>query len=512
MSPGQGSVPRLGALSNAALRRIVLLSAALLLVRIASAMIVDQPGYTDAYYYHDVARRLAAGQGLTADFVWNPLEAPPGASLPVPSHRFWMPLATALQALGIVLLPFLDNFRASQALTIAVAACLPLVTYAAARSLAGSPRSALVAATLAGLGGAFAPGWVSLDAFAPAAVVGTLFFLAFGRAAHGRVPAGTLAGLFVGLLFLARGEGALFGLALIVLARRPASRRAGLAGCAVALTIGIGWLARDIAIGLPPGLFARTAYLLRYEDFFALEPPSLSAVAADLPMFFGAKAAALATNLLTLVVSFGIVLLAPMALAIRARADRAEVRTFGALLVLLYLAESLLWTLHSTRGSYFHSLAAFFPFGVALSVIGCGRLFERRAWDRRAVNVVAATGIAAAAAVSWLAVAQWDATFGPPYRARAAALERIAPGPFLALDAAAWRWISGRTVVVTPSDGPAAAACYAPAIGLRSMVIEAAHLARYDEVYRGRTASSAEATNEDGRAIRVYALPGGCLP
>ena len=94
----------------------------------------------------------------------------------------------------------------------------------------------------------------------------------------------------------------------------------------MALLIGIGWLARDIAIGLPAGLFARTAYLLRYEDFFALEPPLLGTVAADLPAFFGAKAAALATNLLTLTVSFGLVLLPPMVLAIRARGDRAEVR------------------------------------------------------------------------------------------------------------------------------------------------------------------------------------------
>ncbi|GAC1697029.1 MAG: hypothetical protein NVS9B6_04860 [Candidatus Limnocylindrales bacterium] len=505
-------MPRLGALSNAAQRRIVLLSAALLLVRIASAMIVDQPGYTDAYYYHDVARRLAAGQGLTADFVWNPLEAPPGASLPVPSHRFWMPLASVLQALGIVLLPFFDSFRASQALTIAIAACIPLVTYAAARSLGGTPRAALVAATLAGLGGAFAPGWVSLDAFAPAAVLGTLFFLAYGRAARGGVPAGALAGLLVGLLFLARGEGALFGLVLVGLALRPVSRRAGLLGSAVALTIGFAWLARDIAIGLPTGLFARTAFLLRYEDFFALEPPTMSAVAAHLPEFFGAKAAALATNLLTLAVSFGFVLVPPMVLAIRAHADRAAVRAFCGLLVLLYLAESLLWTLHSTRGSYFHSLAAFFPFGIALGLIGSGRLFVRRAWDRRAVHVIALTGIAAAVAVSGVAVAQWDATFGPPYRARAAALARIPPGPFLALDAAAWRWISGRTVVVTPADGPGAAACYAPATGVSSIVIEPAHFTRYDELYRGRGTGLAEATRETGRLIRVYSLPSGCLP
>jgi len=493
-------------LSNAAIRRIVLLSAALLLVRIASAAIVGQPGYTDAYYYHDVARRLAAGGGLTADFVWSPLEAAPGTALPVPSHRFWMPLATAVQALGIVVLPFLDTFRASQALTIAVAACIPLVTYAAARSLGAGERTGLVAAAVAGLGGAFAPGWVSLDAFAPAAVLGTLFFLAYRRAAAGEPRAGALAGLLVGLLFLARGEGALFGLALLALLRDPVSRRAGLIASGVALAIGLGWLARDLAIGLPAGLFGRTAFLLRYEDFFAIRPPAPGAVLDNLPLFLGAKAGALATNLAALIVAFFVLLVPAMALAIRARAGRADVRAFAGLLAVVYLAESLVWTLHSTRGSYFHSLAAFFPYGVALGVAGIGALLDRRAWHRRAILVTALTGIAAVAAVSGTALAQWDATFNAAYRARAAALERIPPGPFLAVDAAAWRWISGRTVVVTPADGPAAAACYAPATGVRSIVLEPAHFRAYDALYRGDGANASETAGEGANAIRVYAL------
>ncbi len=493
----------------------MLLSAALLLVRIASAAVVDQPGYTDAYYYHDVARRLAAGQGLTADFIWSPLEAGPGVALPVPSHRFWMPFATALQALGIILLPSLDSFRASQALTIAVAFGIPLVSYAAARSLGGGEASALVAAALAGLGGAFAPGWVSLDAFAPAAVLGTLFFLAYARAARGDERAGALAGVLVGLLFLARGEGALFGFALIALAALRPSRRAGLVASGVALAIGSAWLARDLDIGLSGGLFARAALLLRYEDFFAVEAPSLGAALADLPTFLGAKVAALVTNLGTLIIAFLVVLLPPIVLAIRARAGRAELRAFAALLALIYVAESLLWTLHSTRGSYFHSLASFFPYGIALGVVGTGALVERRAWDRRAILHLGATGVAAVALVSGIALTEWDAAFGATYRARVSALERIPGGPFLAVDAAAWRWISGRSVVVTPSDGISAAACYAPATGARSIVLEPVHFETYDELYRGRGANDAEAERESGNAIRVYSLPApvrGCLP
>ena len=124
-----------------AARRLAVLVGTLLLFRLGSAVVVFQPGYTDAYYYADVAKRLAAGQGLTADFIWNFIEYPSGVGpFPIASHRFWMPLATALQAVGIAGLPFLDAFRAAQAMEILVACVIPVVTYVAApRTPACSP-------------------------------------------------------------------------------------------------------------------------------------------------------------------------------------------------------------------------------------------------------------------------------------------------------------------------------------------------------------------------------------
>ena len=96
--------------------------------------------------------------------------------------------------------------------------------------------------------------------------------MAFARAAAGDLRAGAASGLLVGLLFLARAEGALFGVALLVLALRPPSRAAGVAGSAVALAIGAGWLARGVVLGGSPDLLARTVLLARYEDFFAIDP------------------------------------------------------------------------------------------------------------------------------------------------------------------------------------------------------------------------------------------------
>jgi hypothetical protein len=480
-----------------AARRLAVLVGALLSFRIASAFVVFQPGYTDAYYYADVAKRLAAGHGLTADFIWNFLEYPVTlGDLPVASHRFWMPLATVVQAIGIKGLPFLDAFHAAQAVEILIAVAIPVVAYLAARSLGATPNASLVAAALAGLGGAFAPGWVSLDAFAPAAVIGSLFFLLYGRSSAGDVRAGAMAGLAVGLLFLARAEGALFGLALLWLVRTPASRRAGLTGSAVALVIGLAWLVRDLSLGSSPDLFARGALLVRYEDFFATvaPPPPL------LDQLLAAKPAALVTNLVTFAFAFGLLLVPGLVLAMRRAAP--EVRAFAGLLGLVYLVESLVFTLHSTRGSYFHSLAAFMPFGVALGVVGTAELL--RTVER--ARVAAIGGVTAALIVSVFALAQWDASFNPPYRERAAAAGAIPPGPFLAVDAAAWRWIADRPVIVTPSDGVGAALCATADFGARSIVLEPVHFSTYQALWDGSASAGFQPPVASG-IFRIYALP-----
>jgi hypothetical protein len=473
-------------------------------------VIVAQPGYTDAYYYSVVASRLAHGEGLTADFIWNFLEAPGFAALPVASHVFWVPLATTLQAGGIALLGgLLGDFRAGQAAVIAVAAFLPAATYAAARSLDVSTRYALAAAAVVGLGGVFAPGLVAADAFAPAALIGTLFFLAFARAAGGSVRAGALAGLLVGLLYLARAEGALFGLALLALVVRPDSRSAGAIGSVVALAIGGAWFARDLSLGAGD-LLARSMLLVRYEDFFRIAPPTISEFTSALPDVFAAKANAAVTNAATALFAF-FVLLGPLAAisSWRLRA-RPDARAWSALLVVVFLAQSFLFTLHSTRGSYFHSLAAFFPFGIALAAAGAARVLATR--DAAVVRLWGTGALALAVALSAGSIVQWDATFNTATRVRVAALDAIPPGPFMAIDAAAWRSISGRAVIVTPADGDVLFLCAAALYGARSLVLESAHFRAYDALYTGADRPSWLGTPVIQDTIKIFPFVGdfGC--
>lgn len=464
------------------IRRLLPLTAVFLVFRIASAVVVSQPGYTDAYYYVDVATRLARGLGLTADFIWSPIEL---GAVPVVSHQFWMPMATVLQAIGMALFgPALGDFRAAQLVIIAVAALVPPVTYVCARSLGAGDRASLVGASIVGLGGLFAPAWVSLDGFAPAALIGSLFFLAFARAASGDIRAGAAAGALVGLLYLTRAEGALFGIALLVLTLRPASRRAGVAGAVVALAIGGAWLLRERSIGVDPDLLARTTLLVSYEEFFAFATPTLDAYLRALPDVLAAKVAALATNAFTFLFSFALLLVVPLARGVRDLWPRPDVRAWALLAAGVFAAQSLIWTLHSTRGSYFHSLGAFFPFGIAIAVAGGERLLAKRpavalAWSSGTMLLVAA--------LSFGAITQWQSAFIEAAKARASAVASIPAGSFLAIDAAAWRYLSGRSVGVTPADGLVQAACVMTFFDphATSIVLESAHFSAYDALYRG---------------------------
>jgi hypothetical protein len=457
--------------------------AAGLAVRVMSAAVVGQPGYTDAYYYVNVASRLARGFGLTADFVWNPIELGP---LPVASHRFWMPLATVLQAAGVALFgPLIGDFRAAQVAIVAVAALVPAAAYVAARAFGATERASLLAGAIVALGGVFAPAWVSVDGFAPAALLGTLFFLLYARAARGSVWAGALAGVTVGLLYLTRTEGALFGLALVVLALRPGSRGPGLAGSLVAVAIGGAWLARDVSIGLPSDLLARTVLLTRYEEFFSLGGVTSDVFTAPIGDVIAIRLAAVATNAVVFVFAFGLILAVPLAYGVRALWSQSAVRAWAFLALLVFVAQSLLWTLHSTRGSYFHSLAAFFPFGIAIAIAGGERLLASRA---REIAMGWASGtLVLFAVISFGAVWQWDSVFNDGANARAAVRDAIPPGNFLAIDAAAWRWIAGRSVIVTPSDGLDAAMCAMSFADPHptSLVLEETHFRAYDALYQG---------------------------
>jgi hypothetical protein len=147
---------------------------------------------------------------------------------------------------------------------------------------------------------------------------------------------------------------------------------------------------------------------------------------------------------------------------------------------------------------------------MALVALGGAKWLARLELTSRRLVTFGTVGAAAALAVFGLS--SWDASFNVGYRARVAALDAIPPGPFLAIDAAAWRWISGRSVLLAPADGLDAAACVAVRYRAQTLVLEPAHFSAYQSLYDGNTSSWFGHLADSG-GIHIYSLSGspGCL-
>lgn len=432
--------------------------------------------------------------------LWVPMESPGLEPFPLPSHRFWMPLASALQAAGITLTGgLLDAFRSAQLATTLVAIAIAPATYLLARRLDLSPRASAVVAFVAGVGGAQAAAWSSLDNFAPLALLGTLLIAALPGIARGERAAILLGGVALGLIVLSRADGILYALAPVVAAfARP---RAALGTLVIGALVALPWELRNLALGLPEGQLARTILLLRYEDFFRLEPPTLAAYLASLDLAVAQKMRALVVNGLTFLLAT-LVVLGPVALvtAARRRGDPLA-RGWLALVVALYLVQSLVFTLHSTAGSFSHSLSGLVPAAIALGVAGSLGLI-RAARPAAAFSLVVAT-----VAFAVYAVVLWREAFDPPLEARRAA---VASGsiqtPALALNVPAWRYVLDGPALITPAEGLPAARDLARRYGARTLILEAGHASAYDALYDGRERVDWLEPVETEGAIRVWRI------
>ncbi len=105
------------------IRDLLILYGLALLVNGLVAVLVDSPGYVDAYYYFNGGRLLVEGYGLNEPYLWNYVYAP--ASLPAPAFTYWQPLPSLLAALGIALFGQVDAFGAAQAVYVAAGSFLP---------------------------------------------------------------------------------------------------------------------------------------------------------------------------------------------------------------------------------------------------------------------------------------------------------------------------------------------------------------------------------------------------
>lgn len=506
-----------------------------LVIRLAVTAWVQFPPTEGSLYYLDVARNLASGHGLVTNVQWS--YATPPMGVPRPAFDLWLPLASFVNALPMLVLG--ATHQAGQVGMSLLGATLAPLAWAVTRE-AGSidalgPRRTGAAALGAGLLVALFGPWLVAtagpDSTVPFAVLGTLSALliarllrpdgatAGSRATAGRLVPGLVLGLTLGLTYLARQEVVWIGLVLVLLAAPRIAREARgthlatavrLLGPVVvgALALVVPWLVRQQLTfgGSAAGQVVDNMLLLRNEQIFAIhDTPTLAAflaqgiggIVANIARAVGMQAT---DTILLGAFPVGIV----GVVAVVGLRRRRALRTPSALVVLLasgaitFGATALLFPVATLWGTFQHASGPLLVGLIVSAVLGMDAVMTRisvaRGWDPVNVIVGPAALVALMLPVTLIQLVS--------VRGSALDMQRRIVAVGLALDAAtadpddptgdavaplvsdhpmSLAWVLERPVLVLPDDPPAILGELADTTGARQLVILGAR-GRYPEV------------------------------
>lgn len=493
------------------------------------AALVRQPGYMDAYYYYNAAERLVSGNGLTDPYLWHYLNAPD--RLPAPSHTYWMPLQSLLEA-GAMALGGV-TFRAAQAPAVLAYAGLVTLAFWLGERLGGTRRAAWISALLVLLSGFFTPFWATTGTFAVFGLAGSASLVALGlgrerQSARWFSGAGALAGA----AHLARADGLLLLGVALTLALWPdarSSRRASLIRALAALAgyalIMAPWFARNLSvIGSPLPIGGTATIWLRGYNELVSYPPVASAQAffdSGFGKIVASRWEALQANAGTFVAVETWVVLGPFALFGLWRLRREPLAQGAALYALgLHLIMTFIFAYPGYRGGLFHSSAALLPAWAASGIVGLDSVIAwaslRRGWRiRQAQTVFGAALVILAATLSLYALAARV----PAMNANATIYQTIAadlpPGARLVInDPPALYYHTGLSGVVLPDSAPEHTLDLAERYNLDFLVLDRDRTAPFDALYRGETSYPflrlervyAGETPQAGDDVQVYAI------
>jgi hypothetical protein len=491
-----------------------------LAVRGVAILAFPDAAYPDSYYYVDVARSIAAGHGLTVDFVWIFAEVgnriPDPATLPIPSNAHWLPLASFIQ---VPFIAVLGPSPLASALPLAVIGALAApLTWAIARDAGARPLVARAAGVLAAVPGAATIFMGQPENFAllHPLVAATLWCTARGLKGDGRAFA--IAGLLAGLASLARNDGVLLAgtVALVWLADRLRWRRArrgrgswsrvddrppipylpGVLALAGFLVIMGPWWARQLAVFgsiSPTSSSGAALWLTSYADWNSITADhSLGAFLAQGPQaILESRLQGLAGAIGNFVVLIASIVLLPFLLIGGvARLGSPDFRPWFLYAIVAFAGATFLYPLHVPGGAFIHTAIGLQPHAAILAAEGvliavawlAGR---RRHWDEGVAAGVFVWGLvaitAATAIVFGIPVRRaWEAARAPR-AALAAELERRAiprDDRLLSIDAAGFKYFTDHPGVVTPDDPIDVIESVARAYGTRWLVLEPAGAAR----------------------------------
>ncbi len=502
------------------MRTPIVLYALALGVRAVLFALYPDPAYPDSYYYVEVARSIAAGHGLSVDFIWIFAEVgariPDVPSLPIPSNAHWLPLSSLLQAPFIVVLG--PTALASALPGMLIGSFADPLTWAIARDAGSAANAARAAGILIAIPGAVTVFMVQPETFAITMplVAATLWAAARGLRGDGR--AFIFAGFLAGVLALTRNDGVLLGgtLGLIWLGdrirqlrmrrgthswsriddRRPLTVAAGVLALAAFLIVIGPWWARQLAVFGSISPTSSSGAALWIKDFrewnSIVADTSLSAfLAQGIGPIVASRVAGL-TSALTIfsVLVCSVVLVPFLLLGILAKRRSVAFQPWFAYSFVVFAGATLLYPVHVPGGTFIHTAIGLAPHATILSIEGVvalvGLISARRStWNRDQAGGVFLWGIIAL--VVGIAVVfgrpvqvGWD-NIRHPRVGLATYLESQAvpkDDRILSIDAGGIKYFTGHPGVVTPDDPIEVIESVARAYSIRWLVIERADAAR----------------------------------
>ncbi|MDQ3553620.1 MAG: glycosyltransferase family 39 protein [Chloroflexota bacterium] len=484
-----------------------------LAVRGLTAVGFGDPAYPDSFYYVNLARGLAAGNGLQVDYIWNFVEVggrlPAEGVLPIPSNAHWMPLAALVQVPFIWLLGP-TTLASGLPFWLAAALAAPL-TWAIGRDAGLSRLTSAAGGLLVAVPGAASPFLAQPDNFGLFMLLGALSLWACARALRGDGRWFVLGGALVGLATLSRNDGLLLGVPfalafLIDLARRLRSKRTGASRTYVSR---IGWRAALLFAG---AFLLVTApwWLRQLQEFGSLSPSSASgrilwiteyrelySVSSETTVdsfLSQGPAAILSSRLAGLAAALGIFATGPLLITMVpfviigawSRRHDSAFTPWMMYAATLFAFSALVFAVHVPQGTFLHSCVALLPHAYLLGFVGIERTVRavaarRRSWDpQRASRGFAVIAVGAmllgAVGASVLTTRSWGADHAVR-EGMAEALAEVPPGErLMSPDPGAYRYHAGRAGIVTPDDPLPVIEAALRTYGIRWLVLERAHI------------------------------------
>lgn len=365
----------------------------------------SSPGYMDADYYMAGGVSLAQGSGFKEFFIWNYLNDPKG--IPHPSHAYWMPLASIVSALGMMVTG-LENFSSARIFFVIIAAAIAPLTACLSYSIYRVRDYALLAGIFAVIPGFYLAYLGTTDSFGINMVLGCIWLLIVGFRGSFNLLKFSILGIVSGLLHLGRADGIIWFILGIIfifttslresLKDKPQGRFTKLAIAICALVGGYllimgPWMLRNLSVFgtlLSPGGL-RTLWLINYDDLFAYPGNQVTFarwLASGIPEIVGARWHALTVNLQTAIAVQGKIFLAPLMIAgLWKVRDHRSVKMGGIYWLVTLFIMTAIFPEVGWRGGFFHSGAAIQPLLWAAAPAGLAAFITLgvriRRWDYR---------------------------------------------------------------------------------------------------------------------------------